>query len=238
MDTYFNLNRIGYLLRADWIENKKSLLLTLGGVSLVWIACLYLIWHGYTESSFQQAFFYIGELITFIYYCRFLSKKVHQPKGLYYTLPASNQEKYFILLFEGLLFFLGFTGIYWLGLFLFKFFSPDFPVMSLSELYYGYAGINPIPIPILLCMSSIIFLSHLTFRKLAFLISFTGMALYVLLFIGVAWKVGYMITDGVYNDIASEAFNFMRQLFVPALLVVTLIVFYIGYLKLKEKELR
>jgi hypothetical protein len=238
MNTYFNLNRIGYLLRADWIEHKKNLLLSLGGVSLVWITNLYFIWYGYTEADSQKVFLYIGELVTFIYYCRFISKKVHQPKGLYYTLPASNQEKYLVLLLEGLLFFLVFTGIFCLGLFLFKFFVPDFPVISLFELYDGYISIRPIPIAFLLCLSSIIVLSHITFRKHASLIGLAGVALYVLLFIGVSWEVGTMIANDAYNTIVNEAFNFMIPLFEPALLVTTVVVLYIGYLKLQEKELR
>ncbi|MDR1180386.1 MAG: hypothetical protein LBL13_00185, partial [Bacteroidales bacterium] len=92
MDTYFNLNRISYLLRADWIEHKKSLLLSLGGVLLVWIVMLY--FSGSDNTKAQRLSFFLGGLITFIYYCRFISKKIHRPKGIYYTLPASNQEKY------------------------------------------------------------------------------------------------------------------------------------------------
>ncbi|MDR3140903.1 MAG: hypothetical protein LBU37_04150 [Tannerellaceae bacterium] len=238
MDTYFNLKRIGYLLRADWIEHKKSLLFCLGGVSFVWIASLYFIWSGRTEANFQKAFFFIGELVTFIYYCRFISKKIHQPKGLYYTLPASNQEKYFTLLFEGLLFFLAFAGIFRLGLFLFKLFSPGFSVVSLSGLYDGYDGISHAPIAILLCLSSIIFLSHITFRKFASLIGFTGIALYILLFAGVSWKVVSTLTNDTGVTFVNEAICFMRQLFTPVLLIVTIVVLYIGYLKLKEKEQR
>jgi hypothetical protein len=245
MDTYFNLNRISYLLRADWIEHKKNLLLSLGGVSLVWIALLYFKGldsmgtqlHDNTGIQLQKTFFFIGGLITFIYYCRFISKKIHQPKGLYYTLPASNQEKYFTLLFEGLLFFLAFAAIFWLGLFLFKLFSPAFSLISLSELYHGIISIG-----LLLFVSSIIVLSHIAFRKHAVLICFTGIAVYVLLFVYVSMKVLSVNTVGFHpfikSSFANEAVGFMKLVCTPTLLVATIVVLYIGYLKLKEKELR
>jgi hypothetical protein len=235
MDTYFNLNRISYLLRADWIEHKKSLLLSLGGSLLVWIALLY--FYG-SETKGQRISFFLGGLITFIYYCRFISKKIHQPKGLYYTLPASNQEKYFTLLFEGLLFFLAFATIFWLGLFLFKLFSSTFSLISLSELYHGIISIG-----LLLFVSSIIVLSHITFRKHAVLISFTGIAVYILLFVYVSIKVLFVDTvrfrSFIESSFANEAVvEFMKLICTPVLLAATIVVLYIGYLKLKEKELR
>jgi hypothetical protein len=239
MNTYFNLNRIGYLLQADWIEHRKSFLLSMGGSLLVWITLLYFNGGG-TEA--QRLSFFLGELITFIYYCRFISKKIHQPKGLYYTLPASNQEKYFVLLFEGILFFLAFAAIYGLGLFLFKLFSPSFVMVSLFSLY---AGTEPIGLLLVLLLSAIIILSHITFRKLATLIALMGTALYLLLLISTLVKVVSMVSsDGGFNlanltpEFALEASLFMKQLFVPVTLAATIVVLYIGYLKLKEKELR
>lgn len=237
MDTYFSFNRIKYLLQADWIEHKKNLLLSLGGVSLVWISILYFVGLGSVKTNFQGAFFYIGGFITFIYYCYFISKKIHQPKGLYYTLPASNQEKYFALLLEGLLFFVVFALIFWLGLFIFKLFAPSFTMINISQLYHGISHIG-----LLLFVSSIIFLSHITFRKLALLISFAGIALYVLLFAGVSMKIITMTTDifepYFISSFAYDAFGIMKQLFTPVLLIATIVVLYVGYLKLKEKELR
>jgi hypothetical protein len=237
MDTCFNLNRIIYLLQADWIEHKKNLLLSLSGVSLVWIAMLYFIGLSSTGTTFQGAFFFMGGLVTFIYYCRFISKKIHQPKGLYYTLPASNQEKYFTLLFEGLLFFLVFVLIFWLGLFLFKLLAPAFTVINLSELFHGVSSAG-----LLFFISSIIFLSHITFRKFASLISLTGIALYILLFVSASIKIMSITTDILHpsfiSSFAYDTFNFMKQLFTPVLLIATIVVLYVGYLKLKEKELR
>ncbi|MDR0748071.1 MAG: hypothetical protein LBF62_00690 [Tannerellaceae bacterium] len=235
MDTYFNLKRIGYLLQADWIEHRKSLLLCLGGVSLVWIAILYFAGPGDLATNHQRNFFYVGGLVTFIYYCRFAGKKIHQPKGLYYTLPASNQEKYFTLLLEGVLFFLAFTVVFWVWLFLFKLLAPAFSVITPSGLYDGVT-----PTVLLVFISSVILLSHITFRKHATLIGFTGMALYVLLFAGVALKIVPAVIDGSVADAAylRKAFKFMMQLFTPVMLATSIVVLYIGYLKLKEKELR
>jgi hypothetical protein len=242
MDTYFNLNRISYLLRADWIEHKKNLLLSLGGVSLVWIALLY--FKGLGDMGLQKAFFFIGGLITFIYYCRFTGKKIHQPKGLYYTLPASNQEKYFTLLFEGLLFFLIFTGIFWLGLFLFKLFVPAFIMVSPSELYHVVSLVDFLPFMFAIALiSSIIFLSYITFRKFALLISITGITLYVLLYVGTWIKIFDYLHQSDFvmsftGEVTGEATDLIKQLLTLVLLAATIVVLYIGYLKLKEKELR
>ncbi|MDR1201139.1 MAG: hypothetical protein LBL58_05840 [Tannerellaceae bacterium] len=234
MNTYFNLNRVNYLLRVDWVEHRKSLLLGLGGVLLVWIALLYFV---EPKANVQSGFFFVGGLAVFIYYCRFIGKKIHQPKGLYYTLPASNEEKYFTLLVEGLLFFLVFVGIFWLGLGLFKLLSPAFVGIGLTELCY-----DVIPLELWGVVSSVIFLSHIAFRKYALLIVVTGIALYVLLFTGVSLKIVSVASDAFnpyfMSSFAYEALDFMKSIAAPVLVVATIVVLYIGYLKLKEKELR
>jgi hypothetical protein len=232
MDTYFNLNRIGCLLRADWIEHRKSLLLCLGGVALVWIALLYFNEPYNANTSLQKAFFFIGGFVTFIYYCRFTGKKIHQPKGLYYTLPAGNEEKYFTLLLEGFLFFLAFAGIFWSGLLLFSLFTPDFSMIGLSELYQDATLIS-----LLLLLSSVIFLSYITFRKFALLIGVTGIVLYVSVYAGIWIKI---LDHRSYLSLLFTNWEagVAKQAGTQVLLVAAIVVLYIGYLKLKEKELR
>lgn len=237
MDTNFSLYRIKHLLLADWIENKKSLLLGAGVLFIILISILLLNDVNSGRTNVQAAYFFIAGLSVFVYYCQFISKKVHKPKGIFYTLPANNAEKYLVFMLEGAIFFAGFFLIFWAGLFIIKLFIPHFVMIKMSELYHGISSIG-----MMAFLSSIIFLSYLTFRKHALLISFAGLGLYVALFSGALFKVLSMTADirqpYFISSFAFDAFEFLKQYLTPALLVASVIILYIGYLKLKEKELR
>ncbi len=237
MNTNFSLHRIKLLLLADWIEYKKSFMLAMGVLFLVIIAISFIGQMGSNSQAGQATIFILGGLITFVYYCRHIGRKIHQPKGLYYTLPASNEEKYFTILLESLVYFISFLIVFWLAMYVRKLFAHHFNVLSISELYIKTNGIG-----ILLFFSSLLFLSHMTFKKHPMLIGFAGIAAFQLLFITVMVKVFPSFAE-IYNpyfisSFVSDTFMFLFNYMTPILLICTIVVLYVGYLKLKEKELR
>ncbi|MDR0430495.1 MAG: hypothetical protein LBH58_08485 [Tannerellaceae bacterium] len=236
MNNNFSLQRIKYLLLADWIENRKFFLLGAGALFIGLIAIQLLL--GIRSIETQLAYFYLGGFVVFVYYCQYISNKVHKSKGLFYTLPANNLEKYLSFLLEGLFFFVGFSCVFWIGLFMLKAFGGSFTIVKFSQLYMGVSDIG------LLCLvPSILFLSHLVFRRYAMLISFAGISLFVLLVGWISLKVLLVSVDywsdpySISNS-ALEALDFLMQSFTPALLVCSFVVLYVGYLKFKKKELR
>lgn len=234
MNTTFSFYRIKHLLLADWIENKKSVLLGAGVLFIGLISIILLI--GIDSVKAQGSYFFISGFFVFIYYCRFIGKKIHQFKAIYYTLPAGNIEKYTTFMLEGLAFFLGFFFIFEAGLFTLKLFFPDFILITPSELYRGVSSIS-----LLIFVESLIFLSHLTFRKNATLICFAGIALFVIIIGGIFSKL--ILANNFFHSFFTsasfdETYGVMKQLISPALLVASIVVLYIGYIKLKVKQLR
>ena len=106
INTDFSLQRIGWLLRKDWIEHKKSIAYASGTFLIVLLPFLWLNTKitGISESK-QAGIYLLGSLGCFLYYCQFVGRKVHFAKGLYLTLPASTAEKYVALLLEAVFLF-------------------------------------------------------------------------------------------------------------------------------------
>jgi hypothetical protein len=103
MKNNFNLHRIGLMLKADWIEYKKSFLLFAG---LLLALNLFLFRVNDRESGMEmQSFIYIaGMLGTLIYFYTFIGWKVHRSKNRFLTLPAGAMEKFVEILVVGFIF--------------------------------------------------------------------------------------------------------------------------------------
>jgi hypothetical protein len=231
METNFSLNRIRLLLQADWIEHKKSLLLNMGVLFLVWMVILWILYLGDgTDLTLQKLFYYTGAFVALNSFCSLAGRKLHRPKGLYYTLPASNEEKYAALLLDGIIYFLCFQLVFWGGLLLWKALVPTLAVSGFAD--FGLTDKDKL---VFLFPIALLFLSYLSFRKHAFLIAAGIGNLYLLLF-SLAVAV-YIDTSGIMS-VNFDAFAFLSKYLIPVILVATLVVVYAGYLKLKEKEQR
>jgi hypothetical protein len=232
------------MLQADWIEHKKGLLFSIGLLFLIWILILWasLRFGSGVGTEAQHNFFFcicFGALIAF---CSFAGRKVFRSKGLYYTLPAGNGEKYFTLLLEGLIYFLAFHLVFWGALYVCKLFVAWFEVIPF-QLYYIDSESQAMGSESLLTfLASLFFLSYLSFRRRPFLIALGGIVGYSCLFALLLFKCisGLVTSTGTYLDTSSvsDAFTLMFAGFRPAMLVSTAVVMYVAYLKLKERELR
>ncbi|MDR1500533.1 MAG: hypothetical protein LBI58_06080 [Tannerellaceae bacterium] len=244
MNTDYNFRRIALLLRADWIENKKGYLFGMGVLFLVWMLFLLnLFIAGRQMNRSGDAMQFIGMIVSFILFCKHAARKMHRPKGIYLLLPASNAEKYTALLLEALAYLVGFQVVFLFGFLLWK---PFIPGLVITPLLQGLTGHGDggasvyAPLSVILFVSSLIFLSYMSFRKHAQLIALGGIGLYSL-FAFAAWNFVMEITSPWEFLDSSYMYNtvtFLLTYCAPVMYASTVVVMYVAYLKLKEKEER
>lgn len=243
MSNTFSLNRIKLLLRADWIEHHARISFHIGAViaGMVVYFLIALNSAGNINPERKQFLAFIfGFIGTLIYYCRYIGSKIHQPKGLFLTLPANTIEKYAVLLIEGILIVLLYQFTFWIGLYAISLFIPNFPVMNVWVIQ------NNFPLSIGAFVFSLLFLSFVTFRKHAFVIAICGYAVFITGLVGLIYVLSGMINGDMPCEINFFAemnpfmntVSFLGKYYVYMFSSATLVVFYIAYLKLKEKELR
>lgn len=224
MKTEFSLHRIGLLLRADWIEYKRNNLFRLIALPAIFI------FSWITNPAPQILSMMIRLVIPLVCYgfCCYVNKKTHASPFLYYTLPANSLEKFCALIIEGVIF------------------------LSVSSLII-YIIIRPISF-ILFCnivaeqsfqpavlIGSLMFLAHVTFRKLAFPRFLLGLGLSVVPFLAFGYFFSFPPTPIDYVEYICPDFTpllLLSEYYNLAMYVASVIVFYIGYLKLKEYELK
>lgn len=114
MKTDFSIQRINLLLRKDWIENKKKL--AYGVLVILGVLFFFLLSSILWATRFRTFTLYVlGSLGTFIAFCSYVNLMIHRPRGLFLTLPASNQEKFAAILIEGIMVFLMYQATFWIG---------------------------------------------------------------------------------------------------------------------------
>jgi hypothetical protein len=236
MNTNYNLRRILLALRADWMEYKKNYLLIMGVLFLVWMLILFIV-HINKSSDTPLGFWAIGMLVVLVTFCQHAGRKIHRQRERFLMLPANTGEKYTALLLEGLAYFGGFQIVFWLGFWIWKPFIASLPIPSLS-----YIDANGSESAVFF-IASLLFLSHLTFRRHASLIMVGGLVAYVFLFVTAAIYIvgGTELSRGrleAYYPFYRGTLDFLGSYFTPAMIVSTLVVMYASYLKVKEKELR
>lgn len=241
MDSNFRLKRIQWLLKADWIEYKKSFLVNMGVLFIAWIFILFTI--GYKENNINSliGIFGIGGFITLIYFCKHIGRKMHKGRGQFLILPAAAIEKYITLLLEGCIYFVTFTALFLAGLFLRSSIAGSSAVISLPELFSKSFNTNGSEAA-LFFVSSLLILSYMTFGKHALFIAFAGMFAYVSLFALIIYQFFSGIFERFPSSMGTSYINdtaqFMGDYYLPVMLVSTVVVLYVCFLKLKEKELR
>ena len=244
MKNTINLNRIKLLLRADWIEHDKKILFHIGAIIAGILIYYFLVVtdseSGEISAKSQQLAFIFGTIGTLIYYCRYVGIKVHQPKGLFLTLPANCIEKYVALLIEGILLLLIYILIFSAGFYIISLFI-SFPLFMPWDIK------TSAPASFFLFIFSLFFLSYITFRKYAIVITICSIAATVAAFVGLGFLckyilINYIVVDNEIPEGLQDVFkglfyvlsNYYNYLFYTA----TLAVFYLAFLKLRRKELR
>lgn len=236
MNDILSFKRILLVLRADWIEYKKSLCIALGVMALILIA---LYWIGDTPSG--QGFYYGCTLATLVYFWQIVGRKSHRPKGLFLTLPASNVEKYLSLLIEGFVILLVFQLLFWANHLLYGQVYPSYPLLN-----PGNIGLfsNLALLALASFASSLYFLGYMTFRKQPFLITSAGIIISVLVFVRI--YVFFIESNGIVEMLSkdykklygNDMFMPMPHLFEATMFIATLVTLYVAYLKLKEREIK
>lgn len=241
MNNTFSFYRILLLLRIDWIEQRKGLLLTLVSVIAIIIVFVWILKSDSIRNNLggQEFLYRLGLLLTINYLGRFIRKNVHNTKGPYLTLPANTLEKYCVLLFEGLSLFLLFHLLFWGSLYICSILFPSYPIIQIQALYNTSTPAKEFT-PFLI---SLFFLAYMSFRKFASPITVAGLFL-----VGASYAavISYLVNKVDYFDnMPPFIFNPLTGLgtfFVDNLKYITytasLIFLYISYLKLKEKEVR
>ena len=221
MKTDFSIQRINLLLRKDWIENKKKLAY---GV-LVILGVLF--------------FFLLSSILWDTRFRTFVNLMIHRPRGLFLTLPASNQEKFAAILIEGIVVFLTYQVTFWTG-----------TGIASMLIHIQPVAFKDITMPLqeftmLAFVGSLMFLSYVTFKKYALGIACGGYILIVASIIGIVYLcISTLNIQPGMDRFCYEssplytAVYWLSFAFTPAFLIATLVVLYVAYLKLKEKELR
>lgn len=242
MKNQLSLQRIKYLLLADWMENKTKFLYLMGAYMAALLIFIVSVINSGTvifRSEQLQGFYILGGLGTFIYYCNYAGKKVHFPKGVYMTLPASTLEKFLSILTVGSIIAL----IYILLVHIITFTTIIIAQENIAIEWQKISDLLPFFLPIALFMSSLFFLSYITFSKHAFLIAICGSAM---MMIAGTLLARFLLNGMLFFDPATitaesplmNMFKFIWLYYGRILIIATIVILYVAYLKLKEKELR
>lgn len=169
MNTVFSLKRIGLILRADWIERRKQWAITMG---VFLLACVFLLWdRAIIQNHLTSWTLFLSALLFF----RFVERKVHRPKGLFLTQPATNPEKFVAIGLVALFYFLSCFLILW-GVVGVNLLISDYPIPASL-----YSMPNSGVVAMTIFFTCWLFASYMTFRKNGFII---GIGLLIALVIG------------------------------------------------------
>lgn len=241
MKNQLNPQRIKYLLQADWIENKTKFLYLMGAYMAAFLIFIVAVINSDTaifRSEQLQGFYILGGLGTFIYYCHYAGNKIHFPKGVYMTLPASTLEKFLSILTTGIIIAL----IYILLIHITTFTVILIAQENVSIEWEKINALLQFLLPIASFVLSLFFLSYMTFSKHAFLIAVCGSAMMMI--------AGILLARFFINGMSQNPettteqsplismFKFIWLYYGRILIIAVTIILYVAYLKLKEKELR
>lgn len=229
MNTTLSIKRVGYILRVDFLEHKMYLLLFSICCFAGWVFLLY------NSTSNYISWFYMVMMLLGINYCSYVGRKLHQPKGIYLTLPATAIEKCVALLIEGLFFMLLFNLLYWMGAGVGRLLS-GYEVATFSAMY-GWLSANIVSIALFFLTLLLVF--YATFGKRAFLLYLITIVLvtWCMLFFGtkivlMPFKTGTIELDGEAIDRAVNGPLYLIPLVLSAGFL------YLVYYKLKRKQFR
>lgn len=232
MNIQFSIQRIGLLLRKDWIEYRKKVILYV--LIFLGIFAICLLWPMNDHKMFNPSSLYLFGLVgTAICYFRYVGQAIHQPKGLFLTLPAQTSEKFAVFLIEGIAIFIVLHGLFLGAVGIGSWFMPvkHFDMMNL---WYEFRGLS-----VILFLSSIMFLSFVAFRKFAFGIAVGIYFSLMVSLMGIAYQLRNIVffRDGE-GHFRLDYEPWMSHLVTPVFLLLTFGVLYLAYFILKRKELK
>jgi len=224
MNAIFSFKRIGLILRADWIENRKSWMISMG---LLLLAYVLMMWDQFHVQNNMVGWTVLFSAILFFNY---VGKKIHRSKGLFLTLPASNQEKFIAIWLVALFYIVSCFVVLWCAIGVNNLIS-GYPVVELFKTV-PKAG----TIAVTVFFTCWLFASYVTFRKNAF---FIGVALLIALVAGVARILFEVKTIKFLNsyDWGEGIGTIFHHYYIVVYLLSAALLYY-SYWRLTKKQIR
>lgn len=233
MNEILNFKRIGLILRADWIEHKRMFCVTAG---LFLIGCILILLDAPVKR--QEGLFGLAALVTLISYFSLVGRKIHRSQGLSLMLPASTLEKFVELIILGVAYFIVFISIYWISLGIGHVFT-GMELTSVPQLFDKPTRASGL----FTFLTSYLLVCYIALRKYPAGIGFTVLILFIVISARIyAFFISGSITAGKYAFVQSDAFlktvEFLGTYFNIAMYIVSAVLLYVAYLKLKEKQVK
>ncbi|MDR0795154.1 MAG: hypothetical protein LBE79_03760 [Tannerella sp.] len=246
MDNKFSLNRMGLMLRADWIEYQKSFIIfatMLLGVNAIMLRA--------TSEQAQVAIFSISFLTTLLFFYSFVGKKVHREKNRFLTLPASGIEKFGEMLLVCLILFCVYLLIHAMLLGISGLVNgAEIWVFQQKEIASSASSYNFNSVGIAIGMSTFVciflFICSIAFRKFPLQIGILCLILYGMICTYTVYHFVKMdnfeqlnsIKGFMHSNAMVETVFFLHTYSFWGLGFASAILLYVSYLKLKEKQIR
>ena len=232
MNTIFDIKRVGMLLRADFIEQKLSLL-----TYCLTLLVIFSLWINKVSNFIGEPYSFVLFVVS-LYYCYWLSKRIHHSKGIYLTLPASNLEKYVTLLIEGLIFLVGFLAMFWCAVALIYLLTGFVPA-DLNKLNEW----SLFPFSVACFFYSLLILANVMFKKYAFPIYILSIGGTVILLSWIISKIVPYIDLNWVKDLMMNMEN--KEWLITSgrygyliFFALTAVIMYVAYIKFTKKQLR
>lgn len=237
----FSFQRIAWLLKADYIGHKIYLYYASGAFVAIICSAFAIMSLEDTDPGklkVQYLLFWFMLFSCSVCFCRYAGKKVHGYRNTYLTLPARASEKYAVILLEGVLLLSLLYGLFVGCMYLPHLFGLNYPLLGNGLLTGKFSPF------VALFLIALMFLSYLSFRKYAFLVTIGG---YIGILVSIYLFLGCFGERSVQANPVSSFFEmtpfsytleWLARYHPAAMGIATVLMLYIGYLKLKEKEVR
>lgn len=241
MENNFSFKRIGLMLKADWIEYKKSFFLL---VVLVVALNLFLL-KGISNGT-QIFVFFVSLFCTLTFFYVYLGWKVHRSKNRFLTLPASGLEKFVEILLVGLIYLCTLILIHTLVLGI-SYLINNTQIWFIRESFsngsiFAFSGLL---IGVILFVCTFLFMCCIMIRKYPlplgtlFLILY-GIGFYILAFfvlLKMATPIDY-IGNFTYSNAIIETFLFLYTYSPWVTYIASAVFLCVSFLKFKEMEIK
>jgi hypothetical protein len=243
MKNNFSFRRIGLMLKADWIEYKMAFLIFAASLLAINLFMFQNMREGF------QAFLFVAGIISCILFSYMLvGWKVHRSKNRFLTLPCSTIEKFIEILLVGFILICFYLLIYTIIAGSSHLISGE-PMWLLTgaNLNVQPAESKILAIGLILFICIFLFMCSIAFRKfplgigILMLISYASIISYTIYFI-VRYEKLLNISNSQSGFIQSNALFETMQLLntynVWVMCIASVVLLYVSYLKLKEKQIR
>jgi len=239
MKNYFSLRRFGLMFKADWIEYKLSVSLFFASVFAI-TSFLFVN----MKEELQAILFIVGLISILLCFYIYVGGKFHRTKNRFLTLPASAFEKFTEMLFVGFLLLCVYLLIYF-GILGISHHISGAPIWF-SSLSDTPRSDNALGNWVVAFICTFLLMCFIMFRKFPLQ---TGIVL-LMMYAGVFSYTAYLIIkfedfqlsipqDGfIQSSALLRTLGFLSTYNGWGMGIASVVLLYISFLKLKEKQIR